>query len=96
MKVIDPQRIVSARKRREFSQRDLAALCRCSQAAISALETGAMPNCSEDLAKQLARYLDRDVEDLFERHSASRVHRVLNASGTARRRPQGTQSEVSA
>lgn len=94
MKVIDPQRIVSARRRRKFSQYDLAALCRCTQAAISALETGTMSGCSEDLAKQLAKFLDRDVEDLFERRESSRVHRVTNALGSTR--PTETEEAVPA
>lgn len=88
MKVIDPQRIVSARRRRKFSQYDLAALCRCTQATISALETGAMRGCSEDLAKQLAKFLDRDVEDLFDRHTSSRARRVTTAPESAPRSPR--------
>lgn len=84
MKVIDKEALRRARKRAKYSQRDLAALCRCTQATISALETGGMPNCSDDLAEQVAKWLDRDVEDLFERQSAIRTPRVTNARGITR------------
>lgn len=76
MKVIDPDRLIRARKRQNYSQRNLAALCDCTQAAISALETGTMKGCSEMLAKQLAKWLDRDVEELFSRHETVRVPSV--------------------
>ncbi|MEJ6544531.1 helix-turn-helix transcriptional regulator [Brachybacterium paraconglomeratum] len=65
MLVKDPAAIRRARKARGFSQRDLAALCKCTQAAISALETGTMKSCSADLAKILCRRVERDLEDLF-------------------------------
>lgn len=78
MKVIDPDRLIRARKRQKYSQRNLAALCDCTQAAISALETGTMKGCSEPLAKQLAKWLDRDVEELFSRHESVRVQSVTN------------------
>ncbi|WP_353707653.1 helix-turn-helix transcriptional regulator [Cellulosimicrobium sp. ES-005] len=84
MKVIDPEKIQRARKRAGFTQYDLAALTRCTQATISALETGAMRGCSQDLAEALAKWLDRDVEDLFEAHPGSRMHRVTNAAGSKR------------
>lgn len=84
MKVKDPAAIQRARKRAKYSQYDLAALARCTQATISALETGAMRGCSEDLAAAICKWLDRDVEDLFERHDGSRAHRVTNAVGSSR------------
>lgn len=84
MRVINPEAIKRARKRSGYSQYDLAALARCTQATISALETGAMRGCSEDLATSIAKWVDRDVEDLFERHDGSRAHRVTNAAGSAR------------
>lgn len=86
MKVKDPAAIQRARKRAGYTQYDLAALARCTQATISALETGAMKGCSEDLANAICRWLDRDAEDLFERHAGARVHRVTNASGTTRQK----------
>lgn len=69
MKVIDPAAIKRARNRAGYTQYDLAALARCTQAAISALETGAMRGCSEDLAKAICKWVDRDLEDLFESHA---------------------------
>lgn len=87
MKVLSPAAIKRARLRAEYSQYDLAALTRCTQATISALETGAMRGCSEDLAKAICKWLDRDLEDLFERHDGSRAHRVTNAAGSTRRKP---------
>lgn len=65
MRVKDPAAIRRARRARGFSQRDLAALCKCTQAAISALETGTMKTCSADLAKVICRRVERDLEDLF-------------------------------
>lgn len=84
MKVKDPDAIKRARGRAGFTQYDLAALTRCTQATISALETGAMRGCSKDLAEALVKWLDRDMEDLFEEHPGSRAHRVTNAAGTRR------------
>lgn len=84
MRVTDPERIKRARKRAGYTQYDLAALARCTQAAISGLETGAMRGCSEDLAKSISKWIDRDVEELFERRDNSRVQRVTNAAGSTR------------
>ncbi len=85
MRVLENKTLVTARKRAGYTQYDLAALAKCTQATISALETGAMRGCSEDLAKTIAKWLDRDVEELFERHDGSRLQRVTNASGSTRR-----------
>lgn len=85
MRTVSTDAMKRARKRAGFTQYDLAALCRCTQATISALETGAMRGCSEDLAAQIAKWVDRDVEELFERHDGSRVQRVTNAAGTTHR-----------
>lgn len=84
MQVIDRDRLAIARRRAGYTQYELAALCRCTQAAISGLETGAMKRCSEDLANTIARWVDRDVEELFQRNDDSRVHRVTNAAGSTR------------
>lgn len=86
MKVINRDAIARARKRQGYSQRNLAALCECTQATISAIETGAMPNTSKPLALVLARWLDRDVEELFVEMSTSLDHRVTNAAGTKRQK----------
>ena len=84
MRVIDRERLSKARKRAGYTQYELASLCRCTQAAISGLETGAMKRCSRDLAETLARWLDRDVEELFDAQGAIRDERVTNALGTKR------------
>lgn len=84
MKVVDGERIAKARKRAGYTQYELAGLARCTQAAISGLETGAMRGCSKDLAETLCKWLDRDVEELFEAHASTRVHRVTNAAGSTR------------
>lgn len=84
MQVVKKESIAAARRRKGFTQYDLAALCKCTQATISALETGAMRGCSEDLARVLAKWLDRDVEELFVRHDGTRVQRVTNAAGSNR------------
>lgn len=84
MKVISPDGMARARRRKGYTQYDLAALAHCTQATISGLETGNMRGCSEDLALTIAKRLDRDVEELFERHEGSRVQRVTNAAGSTR------------
>lgn len=86
MKVLDRERLAKARKRAGYTQYELAALCRCTQASISALETGAMTRCSDDLAETIAKWVDRDVEELFESQGDARVPRVTNALGTKRQR----------
>ena len=78
MRVKDPAAIRRARKARDFSQRDLAALCKCTQATISALETGTMKTCSADLAKIICRRVERDLEDLFIDPKAEALPRVTN------------------
>lgn len=84
MKVISGENIQRARKRKGYTQYDLAALARCTQATISGLETGNMRGCSQDLAEDIAKWLDRDVEELFQLHDGSRVQRVTNAAGSVR------------
>lgn len=86
MRVVDPERIILARRQKKFTQRDLALLTGCSQAAISGLETGTMPTCSQALARAIAHRLDVDVDDLFATRDRSRVARVTNAAGTTRRK----------
>lgn len=85
MKVISPAAMQRARKRAGYTQYDLAALTRCTQATISGLETGNMTGCSEDLAIAICKWVDRDLEDLFERHDGSRASRVTNAAGSKRK-----------
>ncbi|WP_285240101.1 helix-turn-helix transcriptional regulator [Pseudarthrobacter sp. MEB009] len=84
MKPISTSILRKRREREGYTQRDLAHLCKCTQAAISALETGTMPQCSEDLATQISKWLKRDVDELFTRHEDTRVPRMTNAAGTKR------------
>lgn len=84
MKVIDGEKLAMVRKRFNYTQYDLAALARCTQATISGLETGNMKGCSEDLAQVICKWLERDVSELFEKHDGSRAHRVTNAAGSKR------------
>lgn len=84
MRIKDRQTIRDARLAAGYTQYDLAALCRCTQATISALETGVMTGCSESLAKDLAKWLKRTERELFIRTEGSRVPRVTNASGSRR------------
>lgn len=86
MKVKSSVPIRSGRKAQGFSQRDLAALCRCTQAAISALETGKMTQCSEDLARTLCHWIKRDLEEVFEVPEDARVPEVTNGARTNLRR----------
>jgi transcriptional regulator with XRE-family HTH domain len=84
MKPISTALLTTRRKREGYSQRELAQLCKCTQAAISALETGTMTRCSEDLAITISKWLRRDVDELFIKHEDTRVPRMTNAAGTKR------------
>lgn len=84
MKPISTATLKKRREREGYSQRQLALLCKCTQAAISALECGTMTQCSEDLANQIAKWLRRDVDELFIRNEDSRVARMTNAAGSKR------------
>ena len=48
------------------------------------LNAGTMTQCSEDLANQIAKWLRRDVDELFIRNEDSRVARMTNAAGSKR------------
>jgi transcriptional regulator with XRE-family HTH domain len=66
MRVKDPGELRRWRQRRSLSQRDLAYLCKCSQAAISLLERGGMTSLSDDLALTLSARLQVPWETLFD------------------------------
>lgn len=85
MKVKDPLPMRKGREAQGYSQRDLAALCRCTQAAISALETGAMKSCSEDLARTICKWIKRDVEEVFVVPASSAMPTTTNGARTVRR-----------
>jgi transcriptional regulator with XRE-family HTH domain len=86
MRVKDPETIRDARVAAGYTQRNLAALARCSQATISAIERGEMRGCSKDLANELCKWLKRTERELFISEPGSRVGRVTNASGSKRHR----------
>ena len=72
MRVRDPGALRRWRQRRGLSQRDLAYLCRCTQATISLLERGAMATLSDELALGLSARLQVPWEELFEVGSGER------------------------
>lgn len=83
MRVKDPGQIRRWRKRCNYSQRELAFLCKKSQNAISLVEKGDLKNITEDFAVSLAGRLGVPWEDLFEAHEiearpaiSSAVHSV--------------------
>lgn len=80
----DIEILVGRRKKEGLTQRQLATLCKCSQAAISALENGKLKTCSVQLATQISKCLKRDVEELFLRHEDARLPRMTNAAGSKR------------
>lgn len=86
MKVKDPLPMRKGREAQGYSQRDLAALCRCTQAAISALETGTMKSCSEDLARTICKWIKRDLEEVFIVTSDSPAPTVTTGTRTTRTR----------
>jgi DNA-binding XRE family transcriptional regulator len=92
MRVRDGKQIAAARRQAGYTQYDLAALAHCTQATISALETGTMRGCTIELAHTIAKWVRRDVEELFEEQAGSRVLRVTNAVGRRRHEPPGPRS----
>lgn len=76
------------RKLRRLTQRDLAYLCKCSQATISLIERGEMLTMSEDLALMIADRLAVPWEDLFVARGGAGVRRVSRAeTGTGQTDP---------
>lgn len=71
MRVRDGAAIRRLRKRRGYSQGDLALLCGKSQQAISALERGSLTYVTDEFALELARRLWVDPEVLFVAPAAS-------------------------
>lgn len=65
MQVKDRSELRRAREFERYTQRDLAALCRCSQTTIYLLEKGEMRTLSDRLALSIAGRLRRPVESLF-------------------------------
>ena len=81
MRPLSGEKLKRRRLARGFTQYEMAALCKCSQAAISGLETGNLKQCSEDLARVMCKWLGRDIDELFVVSPTSRKERVTNAKG---------------
>ncbi|WP_261949237.1 helix-turn-helix domain-containing protein [Rhodococcus sp. T9N] len=79
MRVKDPGQIRRWRKRCNYSQRELAFLCKKSQNAISLVEKGDLKNITEDFAVALAGRLGVPWEDLFEAHAIEARSTVASA-----------------
>lgn len=73
VQVRDAQLIKELRQEKGLNQRQLATLSKCSQAAISAIETGKLKNISEDLGAHIAHWLDRRPRELFDKFDDERV-----------------------
>lgn len=84
MKVIDPGKIRRWRKQCHFSQRELAFLCRKSQTAIYAVETGKMQTLTEDFAMAIAARLGVPWEELFEAHEVEVVPALTSSQSVTR------------
>ena len=70
MKVTNPKRIATARRKLGYTQTDLAALVGVTQQYVSLLESGADSDCSERVALAITRRLNLELEDVFtERHA---------------------------
>ncbi|MCQ9367381.1 helix-turn-helix domain-containing protein [Brevibacterium sp. 91QC2O2] len=88
MKVKDPAMIRRKRKNRQYSQRDLAFLCKRSQAAIYQIEKGTLPTITEDFGLLLAARLGVDWEDLFELEEAEFKPKVTNQAHATNKSPR--------
>lgn len=88
MQVRDPQLIKELRQERGLNQRQLATLTKCSQAAISAIETGKLKTISEDLGAHIAHWLERRPRELFDKFDEERVDaiKVVNEARIKRQR----------
>lgn len=78
MKVKDRDQMRRWRRRKGFTQEDLALLSGCTQQMISLLETGKLNTLGEDLAIRIAKRLDQSWEDLFTAHESNVVSMVTN------------------
>jgi putative transcriptional regulator len=66
MYVKEPNKLRRRRKDKGFSQQQLAALVGCTQQYISLMEAGDDRDCSEKIAERVSRWLDCELEDLFD------------------------------
>jgi DNA-binding XRE family transcriptional regulator len=80
MKLRDRARLRRERRRNNYTQTDLANLVGIAQQYISAMETGTDLDCSERVAEKICRYLDIELEDLFEPGKRFRTPEVTSNS----------------
>lgn len=78
--VIDPGRVRRARNDQDFSQRELAELCGCSQNAIHLIESGRTRWVKEKLSLAIARRLKKPWEYFFSSVPVIGVHDVTSAA----------------
>jgi transcriptional regulator with XRE-family HTH domain len=83
MRIKDPETIKEARLSKGYTQRNLADLSRCSQAAIWQIENGVLTSVSEDLAQQLCKWLGLTGRALFIRGEI-RTHAVTTGARRTR------------
>ena len=88
MKVTHPERIRRARQKLDYSQVDLARLVGCTQQYISAMETGADTDVSDEVALRICRRLGIDLEYAFEQResfsvSANPISKPVTKKGRA-------------
>ena len=80
----DPARLRRRRRDKRLSQMQLAALTGVSQQYISLIETGDDRDVSEKVAERICRYLDVELDDLFDERRPTRdVATVSRDTGDA-------------
>lgn len=79
MFVKDPGKLRRRRKDKRLSQKNLADLVGCTQQYISLMENGDDRDCSEKVAEKIARFLDLELEDLFETRTVSPMPAVASS-----------------
>lgn len=80
MLIKDPDDLKKARRKRGYTQVELAGLCRVTQQYISAMERGSDKDISDNVAYRICKWLDVDVDYLFEEKKVIRTSRVATPS----------------
>lgn len=86
MQIRDPELIKEIRQDLGMNQRQLATLAKCTQATISAIETGKLKTISEDLGAHIAKWLGRRPRELFDKFNDERVDALITAHDTRAKR----------
>lgn len=85
MKILKPRTIAEARRLRDDRQADVAAKLGVSQQYISRVERGVEKECSPQFARLLCRYLDIDIDEVFDLETTPRIrHRIVRKSRRTR------------